>query len=67
MSQGAYAHLYVQAITFTATDPEYQNLIYDLFQNMKEYSSEELDQLDDYLDDLITSNLITKCTSNYKR
>lgn len=54
-------------MTFTATETENQNLIYDLFQYMMYYTTDELEQLDDYLDDLITSNKITKCTSNYMR
>jgi hypothetical protein len=59
--------MYIQAMVFTATDPEYQDLIYSALQDLMDYTSDELDELNDWLDDMISSNLITKCTSTYMR
>ena len=59
--------MYIQATVFTATDPEYQNLILSALQDLMDYTNEELDQLNNWLDDMISSNIITKCTSKYIR
>ena len=54
-------------MTFTASDPEYQNIIYEIFQYYMSASSDELDQYEAILDDYISAKQIIRCTSRLIR
>jgi len=54
-------------MTFTASDSEYQNTIYEIFQYYMSATSDELDQYEAILDDFISSDKIIRCTSRFMR
>lgn len=54
-------------MVFTAVDANYQNAILGYMEDLMNYSSDELDQLNAWLEDMIEAKIVTKCTSRYLR